>query len=277
MTRWLILDVHNLAHRAYHSMPELDHGEKPTEVILNLLTQIHHQMEIHSTNQCVFCFDSDKSHRKKVYPDYKANRKRATATAEEERSFKRFITQLKALRTQYLPAIGFRNVFMVSGFEADDLIASITKYSLDPLDRAFIVSSDSDLYQLLNHQVAQYDPNLKKTTFAKDVRKRYGVPCSKIALLDAIAGDPTDNIKGVPGVGPVKAAQYLREELKVESKAFRMIRNSRALIERNLTLTELPLPGTPTFTLQQDVTLRGWHQVSDLLGLKKLKRRLPSG
>jgi DNA polymerase-1 len=231
-------------------------------------------MEMHSTNQCVFCFDSSSSRRKKLYPEYKANRKRPTATAEEERSFARFRSQLKALRTEYLPAIGFRNVFMVPGFEADDLIASITLHSLKKGDRAIIVSSDSDLYQLLNYRVAQYDPNRKKTTFAKDIRKRYGIPCKAIAMLDAIAGDPTDNIKGVPGVGPVKAAQYLNEELKTSSKAFQAIRNSSEIIDRNYKLTALPFRGTPILQLQQDVITRGWHQISDELGLKRLKRRL---
>lgn len=279
---WLIIDTDYLCHRARWSMRDLSWQGAATGTIYGVLQTVLQLQERFQTDKVAFCFDSHVSKRQEIYPAYKANRKnRQPMTAEEERFEKEFRRQVIKLRKEYLPEIGFRNIFWQQGYESDDLIARL---AIDlTIPRCFpegthydgvIVSADHDLYQCITGHVRLYD--FKGTMTLQRFKQEFGlVPC-QWATVKSIAGCSTDNVQGIKGVGEKTAVKYLRGLLKPTSKAFRAIEAGKTIIERNKKLTRLPLHGAGIPKLQKDqVTKEGWDSVCRKLGFKSLRGKLP--
>ena len=279
--KYLLLDCNYLCHRAKHSTGDLSYGGDATGVIYGFLKSLSGFQDFFNTSNFVFCWDSNTSKRKEIYPEYKANRENKEYTDEEIVFDMAFRWQMKKLRTTYLPMIGFNNVFVQHGYESDDIIASLCKYTItDRNDReGIIITSDKDLYQCITSNISFYNPQTHKTLTLQGFKKQYGIVPSEWALMKAIAGCTTDNVKGVKGIGEKTAIKYLKGELR-EGLKYLSIVSAKGIdiYNENFLLVKLPLIGTKRFKLKQDeLSEQGWKQVTKMLGMKSIRDKMPFG
>ncbi len=144
-------------------------------------------------------FDAKRQNfRNDFYPEYKATRK---DTPED------LIPQFPIIRDA-VSALKLNQLEM-EGFEADDLIATYTSKALSKGMEVVIVSADKDLMQLIRPGVSFYDPMKDKFFTPEDVKEKFGVYPEKVPDVQALSGDSTDNVPGVPGIGPKTAAELV--------------------------------------------------------------------
>lgn len=278
MSTWLVIDAHYLCHRAFYTMGELSFGEIKTGVIYGFLRTISDLKDSFGTDKVVFCFDSKGSKRKELFKPYKERRHTKELTPEEQKAVAEFRKQISKLRDQYLPAIGYRNVFHVDGLESDDLIASVVRNSIGENDDAVIISADRDLWQLLDERVIMHNPDKRQTVTAASFSKEHGIPPAWWGRVLSLAGCKTDEVPGIPGIGKKTALSYLKGALKPTSKKYADIKSDagRKVVKRNKRLVILPFDGTPEFSLQKDaLSMEGWQAVCAELGLKSIRDRGP--
>jgi hypothetical protein len=181
--------------------------------------------------------------------------------------------QMNLLREQYLPAIGFSNVFLQSGREADDLIAAVVDQRIEPLtEEATIVSADEDLYQLLGNGVTIFQPTKGRCYTATDFNAEYGIHPREWAMVKALAGCDSDNVpKIVRGLGVTGAIKYITGRLTGPKRD--ALREAGERVATNLWLTTIPLPGTVVPALKADqFSWSGWQAVCRENGLDSLRR-----
>jgi DNA polymerase-1 len=270
---WLVMDVSYMAWRAFHSTGTLTHEGVNTGVLFGMFRDIFNLRQEYPCQGVVFCFDSHDLKRKQLFPGYKS--KKSNATIEELELRSEVHRQVKLLRKQHLPSIGFNNLCWQLGYEGDDMIASVVK-NLPPQHEALIVGNDHDLYQLLNKRVRILQPSAKKIVDVKSFEAEYGITPAQWVQVKSIAGcgriGVGDGVPGVPGVGEKKACQFIRGLMKTTSKTFQSIAAATELIERNKSLVCLPFKGVNKFELVPDtVSLNRWDQVLASLGMKSLR------
>ncbi len=244
----LLIDSAGAGYRAFHSLGGLSHEGAATGVAFGFLSLILDLSEQYKTNKLVFCWDSPGSVRKQLFPEYKMLRE--TKTPEEKAERAEIHAQFDALRQEILPAIGFSNNPFQRGFEADDLIAHIV--ISNPTKPFVVVSSDHDLYQLLQYHncKAQHRLSGKEMTASKFMAE-YRLPARDWATVKAIAGCDGDGVPGIPGVGELTAIKYLLDELATCKKK-ESIEGAHAFIRRNYKLVRLPFPGVEKIELEED-------------------------
>jgi len=273
---WLVLDVSNLAYRAMYTTGGLSHGGMATGVLYGVFRDVISLQELFSTRYVAFCFDGGYDERLKVYPEYKQGRRKAREELSTEEQIVRqdLRTQLKNLRTVYLPDAGFQNVFYQKGFEADDLIASIcVRLVTSTDDEAVVVSTDQDLWQCLNDRVVVWNPVKKKVKTAESFVKEWGVEPERWAFVKALAGCKSDGIPGIKGIGEKTAVKFLKGELKKESAKAKAIALGTDVVDRNLKLTVLPMVGLDSVELSEDELNKEkekWDWVMECLGMGSL-------
>lgn len=246
----LIIDCNNICHIVYHAIPkDLSTNDKSTSVIYGFLSKLLAIKKLHRDKRVLFTWDSRKSYRRKIYPEYKANRKDQDLTKEEKKEKEIMFKQFEDLRTIVLNQMGFRNIYRRTGFEADDLIAKLVLDSDDKVN--VIVSTDEDLYQLLSKLVMRnghyrespltyiFNPRKKLDYYHKNFVEDYGIDPQQWSLVKAIAGCKSDNILGVEGAGEKKAISFITGDLR-KGKIFDRIQDADEMIESNLLLTDLP-------------------------------------
>ncbi len=145
---------------------------------------------------------SEESFRNQIYPEYKANRE---APPEE------LVPQFPLIR-EAVRAFGLTPIEQ-PGFEADDLIATYAKEAAAAGAEVMIISGDKDLMQLVGPHVRMYDPmpGNERRIGEMEVMEKFGVPPAKVVDVQALSGDATDNVPGVPGIGVKTAAQLIGE------------------------------------------------------------------
>ena len=243
----ILVDCNNVAYIAHYSSGELSVDDIRTGVIFGFLRTVFSIADRFDTNQFIFCWDSKQSFRKKIYPEYKAKRREREQqmTREELVGLREARLQFVALRRYVLPYMGFGNVFMRVGYEADDLIADVVKRNRE--ETFCIISSDNDLYQLLGYNVFMFNNVTKAKMTAKRLRLEYGISYKKWALAKAIGGCTGDGVAGIVGAADPKsnprskALQYMRGEL-TKGVVFDRIESTegRKIIRRNKALVKLP-------------------------------------
>lgn len=270
---WLVVDVSNAAHRAFHTTGSLSHEGDATGVLFGVFRDLIHYQNIIPHDGAVFAFDSNKSLRKNFCVTYKAN-KVISEDPEALYALGELRSQIRDLREEYLPRIGYRNIFRAEGYEADDIIASICD-GLSEGDKAVIVSSDHDLYQLLSDRVRIWLPTKKTFYTETDLLNEFGIVPNQWPMVKAIAGCSSDNVIGVRGVAEKTASKFLRGELKKNTKAYEAILKSHDQMNRNITLVKLPYKNCPLFLLRSDETnSKAWEEVLLSLGMEVLATRL---
>lgn len=209
----LIIDCQSLCWKYVYDMSSLSYAKNKTGVMYGFLNRILFLAKTYQTNQFIFCWDSQQSYRKMDFPDmgYK-DREHDPA---KEQVIKAAREQFILLRKEVLPAIGFQNVFMVTGYEADDLIAHIT---IRIPGNYLIVSGDHDLYQLLRDHpkcpVKIHDVRADKIITENDFRNRYfNLDPVQWANVKAIAGCKSDKVPGIVGVGDDSAIKWIKGQL----------------------------------------------------------------
>ncbi len=276
----LILDTNYLCHRAFHALGHLTFEDLTTGCIFGVLRDILHLQELFATDHIVFTFDHPGHNlRRDLLPGYKSTRYKRHEDEDDETRRVRigFYEQVDLLRTKYLHDIGFRNVFSEEGFEADDIIASITK-ALHKDREAIIVSSDQDLWQLVGKNVWCHNPQTNRSVTNESFRAKWGIRPKQWAAVKALAGCSTDDIPGIRGVGELTAAKFLAGNLPRTYQAYRNIMQNNDTFDRNLELVLLPLKGTPTFELKKDCVTQGkWDALSCDLNMPSLQGRLARG
>jgi DNA polymerase-1 len=217
----------------------------------------------------IWCFDTPSTLRKEIFPAYKIKRATDLEDTEVVQARKNLHDQLDLLRDSYLPAMGYKNIFWRDGYEADDVIASICKTSKN---KVVIVSSDNDLFQLLEQDWVKIHPPKGLQITEGSFTKKYGIPPKQWAEVKVIAGCSSDGVIGVSGVGEKTAIKYLRGELKRTSKLYIKIEEHwHELIDMNRMLVRLPFPGIGKFDLQKDELTDLKHtRVYRALGMKSL-------
>jgi len=205
-----LVDGSGFIFRAFHAIPALNRKSDGLPVnavsgFCNMLWKLlrdarNTDVGVTPTHLAVIFDYSSTTFRKEIYPLYKANR-----SAPPEDLIPQFGLIRHATRAFNLPCIE------TEGFEADDIIATYARQAEAVGADVTIVSSDKDLMQLVTANVHMYDAMKDKQIGIPDVIEKWGVPPEKMVDLQAMTGDSTDNVPGIPGIGPKTAAQLLEE------------------------------------------------------------------
>ncbi|MBR1158017.1 DNA polymerase I [Bradyrhizobium elkanii] len=212
-----LVDGSSYIFRAYHALPPLNRKSDGLQVnavlgFCNMLWKLLRDMpEDNRPTHLAIVFDkSEITFRNKLYPDYKAHRPPAP-----DDLIPQFALIREAVRAFELPCLE------QVGFEADDLIATYARLASERGATTTIVSSDKDLMQLVNDKVVMYDTMKDRRIGRDEVIEKFGVPPEKVVEVQALAGDSTDNVPGVPGIGVKTAAQLIIEYGDLDQLLFR--------------------------------------------------------
>jgi DNA polymerase-1 len=202
-----LVDGSGYIFRAYHALPPLSRKSDGLQLnavygFCNMLWKLLRDMkpEERPTHLAIVFDKSEKTFRTDMYPAYKAHR-----PDPPDDLIPQFPLVRKAVHAFDLPCLE------QAGFEADDLIATYARQACDAGANTTIVSSDKDLMQLVNDCVVMYDTMKDKRIGRAEVIEKFGVPPEKVIEVQALIGDSTDNVPGVPGIGVKTAAQLIGE------------------------------------------------------------------
>lgn len=272
----LIIDSNNLFWISKYRI-----GDKPSSydlengIIFHFLDIIFEVAERLKTNKFLFVFDSKKSKRKQMYPEYKAFR-RQDMTEKEKENLKIYYEQFNLLQKEILPYMGFKNIFFQEYYEGDDLIASLV---LNNKKKFCIVTADEDMYQLLDRCTIHHYK--KNKTITKDIfMNTYGIGPKQWIDAKCYAGEAktNDNIKGVDSIGMGTAIKFIKGELpeftkaKKPTKAYAAITSEEAkeIYNTNRPIIELPLEGTEIceYIPDEPLTLSNFLDIFNRYNLK---------
>lgn len=284
MKTLFLIDSHSLIHRCFHALPPLTSPSgAPIQSIYGLSNILFKITREEKPDYIAACFDRpEPTFRKEQYAEYKAHRPAApdelvSQIIEAHRLFEMF---------------GIRS-FELPGFEADDLIATLAeRFKSDRNLKIVILTGDLDTLQLVvgDRVVVRTFKKGISDTFTYDeqaVRERYGLEPRQLIDYKALVGDPSDNIKGVPGVGPKTASDMLKKfgtleelyrRLGEDAKAEKKLRGteeealrakSLVILNRNSPIT---IPPLEALTVRTDTSrLVGYFEG---LGFESLLKRL---
>ena len=204
----LIIDGHSMAFRAFYALPPdnfVTATGQHTNAVYGFVSMLTRLLETEKPTHIAVAFDvSRHSFRTEEYPEYKGTR---DATPEE------FKGQVELIR-EVLDAMGIVSLSR-EGFEADDILATLAYRAGNDGARVLVVSGDRDSFQTVTDNVTVLYPgtgpgDLRRMT-PEAVEEKYGVPPQRYPEIAAIVGETSDNLPGVPGVGPKTAAQWINK------------------------------------------------------------------
>ena len=211
-----LIDGSGYIFRAYYALPPLSRKSDglPTGAVSGFCSMLFKLLEDSKSNQNLqkpthfaVIFDSArKTFRNEIYSDYKANRAEAPDDLAPQFEYIR-----KSVLAFNLPSVELIN------YEADDLIATYVDMILKEGAKVTIVSSDKDLMQLYQKNVRIFDPMKNKFISEEDVKNKFGVKSDKVIDVQALAGDSSDNVPGVPGIGVKTAAELINRYGNLET------------------------------------------------------------
>jgi len=258
----IVIDVMNLTHRNFHA---LKHSQIPNPLIYGMLRDICTLQERFGSTEFMFCFDGPDSLRKKEMPSYKDSRPDSQNLEMGK--------QVDRLHYEVLAQVGFNNRFCHCEGEADDLIAWLVDVVDDPM---ILVSSDKDLFQLVSDDVTIWEP-IKKVEITPDVIiSKYGLRPDQWVEYRAMMGDISDNIPGIPGVGAVRALNYLSGKMHRASPYRKVIEDGRHTMLRNSRLMRLPyekLDLSEQHLREDSTSILKWNMAISKLGYFDLTGR----
>jgi DNA polymerase-1 len=197
----VLVDGSGYIFRAFHALPPMSRTDgTPVNAVYGFTAMLMKLIDDLKPDHVAVVFDvARKTFRSDIYASYKANRSEPPEELVPQFSLVREAT--KALSLPLLEA---------PGFEADDLIATYAGIAEDAGLATLIVSSDKDLMQLIRGDVTMLDPMKQRHIGANEVFERFGVPPEKVIDVQALAGDSSDNVPGVPGIGVKTAAELIQ-------------------------------------------------------------------
>ena len=204
-----IIDTFGFFFRSYFALPPLRNSQGfPTGLLtgfVNLVDSLHRD---HATDYLVFALDAKgKTFRNDIYPEYKANRD----PAPED-----LVKQLP-VAIEWIEQMGFANLSR-TGYEADDVITTVTKFAKEKGWKVRIVSHDKDLYQMIEDgKVEMYDSVKRQVVNEQTCIDKFGVHPKDFINFQAILGDSSDNVPGVKGIGKVGASKLINQYHTLEA------------------------------------------------------------
>ena len=205
--RLYLVDGSAYIFRAYHALPPLTRKSDGLPVgavsgFCNMLYKLLTDMgDEHDPTHFAVIFDySSKTFRNEIYADYKANR-----PEPPEDLVPQFPLVRDATRAFNTPCIE------IDGYEADDIIATYARQAEEQGGEVVIISSDKDLMQLVSDRVTMFDTMKNRKIGREEVVEKFGLGPEHVIDIQALAGDSTDNVPGVPGIGVKTAAQLIED------------------------------------------------------------------
>lgn len=282
----LLLDGHSLAYRAFHALPVENFttsSGQPTNALYGFTSMLLNLLRDINPSHVAVAFDvSRKTFRTEKFPEYKATRSK---TPDEFRS------QMDLLH-EIIEALGITHIER-EGYEADDVIATLTKLATKEGFTVEICSGDRDSFQLVNSDVTVLYPKKGVSELARmtpgAVLEKYGLTPEQYPDFAALRGDPSDNLPSVPGVGEKTATKWIAEYgslskliAKVDQVPGKVGESLRAHISQvllNRELTQLdhdvPISQRPADLIRQPINQKKIRELFDLLEFRTLKDRLP--
>ncbi|MET8463649.1 DNA polymerase I [Micromonospora zamorensis] len=283
--RLLLVDGHSMAYRAFFALPVENFSTttgQPTNAVYGFTSMLINVLRDEQPTHIVVAFDvSRHSFRTDKYAEYKAGR------SETPTDFKGQVSLVKeVLAALQIPVVE------KEGFEADDVIATLACQARDQGMTVLISSGDRDAFQLVDDQITVLYPRKGVSDLARmdpaAIEAKYGVPPQQYRDLAALVGETSDNLPGIPGVGPKTAAKWIityggvegviARADEIKGKAGDSLRERLADVIRNYEInclvSDLELPLRP-----EDARWTGWdreavHQVFDTLEFRILRDRL---
>ena len=246
-----LVDGSGYIFRAYHALPPLTRKSDGLQVnavlgFCNMLWKLLAEMKNDKPTHLAVVFDkSEKTFRSDFYPEYKAHRPDAP-----EDLIPQFPLIREAVHAFEIPCLE------QAGFEADDLIATYARLACEAKATTTIVSSDKDLMQLVGNGVTMYDTMKDRRIGRAEVIEKFGVGPEKVIEVQALIGDSSDNVPGVPGIGVKTAAQLIGEYGDLETllkraKEIKQDKRRQSLIDN----AEIARLSKRLVTLDQNVPL----------------------
>ncbi len=200
--RLILVDGSGYIFRAFHGLPMMTRPDgTPINAVFGFTKMLLKLMADLNPSHVAVIFDAGRvTFRNEIYADYKANR-----SDPPEELVPQFPLVRDAAEAMSLP------VLEMPGFEADDLIASFARQAEEQGRPCLIISSDKDLMQLVRGSVTMLDPMKNRPIAAAEVVEKFGVNPDKVVDVQALAGDSTDNVPGVPGIGIKTAAELINQ------------------------------------------------------------------
>ena len=251
-----LIDGSGYIFRAYYALPPLSRKSDglPTGAVSGFCSMLFKLLEdsrsddsIHKPTHFAVIFDSAKKNfRHDIYSEYKANRAEAPDDLAPQFEYIR-----KSVKAFNLPSIELIN------YEADDLIATYAEEIIKAGAKVTIISSDKDLMQLVSKKTRLYDPMKNKVLGEKEVVEKFGVKPDKVIDVQSLAGDSSDNVPGVPGIGIKTASELINKYKNLDNllkNASEITQNKRR--ESLLANKDKALISRKLVTLKKDVPVK---------------------
>ena len=199
-----IIDTFGFFFRSFYALPQHLKNKDgfPTGLLTGFTNFISTLEKDHDSDYIIFAIDTKgDTFRNEIDPNYKANRKPAPPE----------LTMQLPIAIEWIDKMGYKTLGM-NGFEADDMIATVSKLAVEKGYTVRVVSHDKDLYQLIDDgKVSVIDAIKRKVMNAEACFEKYGVTPSQFIDYQSILGDSADNVPGVKGIGKVGAEKLLKE------------------------------------------------------------------
>ncbi len=197
-----LIDGSGFLFRAFHALPPMTRPDgTPVNAVYGFTSMIMKLVDETDADHIAVIFDAGRrTFRNDIYPDYKANR-----PPPPDELIPQFDLVREATRAANIACVD------MAGYEADDLIATYARLAVEAGAKVTIVSSDKDLMQLVGERVRMKDPMKNRDIGPAEVEERFGVGPDKVIDVQALAGDSTDNVPGVAGIGVKTAALLINE------------------------------------------------------------------
>ena len=282
----LIIDGLNTFIRVFSAVPALNDDGMHVGGVIGFLKSVGSNIRQFQATRCVVVFDGTggSQRRRKLYPDYKANRKNKTKMNRYD-EFADLVDEQRSMKEQFVRLIEYFDVLpltviSIDNIEADDVIAYIAKQYYDKHDNKItIVSSDRDFLQLVNTKIRVWSPIKKKLYTPEKIKEEFGILPENYLLYRMMSGDASDNIPGINGVGlktlinrfPNMNQKQMDFDIIIEEakgnidsgskiKIFNEIVTNRELLHRNyklMQLSEVDISATSTLGIigKMDATI----------------------
>jgi DNA polymerase-1 len=283
--RLLLLDGHSLAYRAFFALPVENFSTttgQPTNAVYGFTSMLINVLRDEQPTHLAVAFDvSRKTFRSEIYAEYKANRAESPTDFRGQVSLVQEV--LGALRVPVITA---------EGYEADDVIATLTVQAVEQGMDVLICTGDRDALQLVNPHVTVLYPRKGVSDLTRftpeEVETKYGLTPTQYPDFAALRGDPSDNLPSIPSVGEKTAAKWVREYGSldalvdqvdtVKGKVGEKLREHLSSVLQNRRLTELDR-AVPLEVGPQDLAVQSWdrnevHTLFDNLQFRVLRDRL---
>ncbi len=283
--RLLLIDGHSVAYRAFFALPVANFATQTgqhTNAVFGFTSMLLNVLRDEQPTHVAVAFDvSRHSFRTDSYPEYKATRSASPAEFSGQVAIIKDV--LDVLRVAHLE---------LAGYEADDIIATLSTQAAAAGFEVLICTGDRDAMQLVDESVTVLYPRKGVSDLARmtpeAIKEKYLVPPSRYPELAALVGESSDNLPGVPGVGPKTAAKWLEEydgldnilarAGQISGKAGESLREHLEDVRRNRRLNalvrDLDLPIGPADLERRDWDREGVHDLFDSLEFRVLRERL---